>query len=858
MLALKNVLLQAKAQVIGHLARRFGQRSDSELEQALIRVGISLLIVAYLVLAPTGTGDERALREYGLWMMGVFLTFSLIVLTAIVMWSRISPWRRVAGAVGDITVTSVALATLGEFAAPWWWIYLWVTFGNGFRFGLPYLYVSAILSCLGFGIVALVNPFWANHVGLTLGLLLSLIILPGYAAVLLRRLNAETQRAEAASRAKGEFLANMSHEIRTPLNGIIGLSDLLSSCQLAPREREYADAIHSSGRSLLELIEGVLDLSKIESGKLTILQTPFDLHALLATVMQMFGPQAETKGLRLLSQISPETPYALVGDPGHLRQVLINLVGNAVKFTEAGSVSLRCHPLRDTSGRVLIRFQVVDTGIGIPLDAQSRIFDKFTQADQGPTRRYGGTGLGTTISKNLVELMGGRIGVDSTPGIGTNFWFDLEFAHQEGVDGAPNTVSLPGCRVLRLSPSGSHTSELSQCLQGWAIVSEVVNNLGEARRRLLSGNERNAPYEVLLVDRFPLDRETRGFLTDLEEHPQLSRLTLVVLPAEADLRDARSLLQGRVQVLSLPLDKAHLFNALHASQQRAQGGTVVSFADHLERRGGVPLTAGLRVLVAEDNATNRLVIEHLLERAGIRYTLVDDGQEAIEALDAEPFDLAILDMHMPVLGGIDAFKLYRFAHVGEARQVPFILLTANATVEARAEAEAAGVDYFLTKPISSAQLLRTIAEATRGSQAAAHGADGRADAGKEPAEVVLDATQLTDLFAYVSTADFGERLLTNFETDSRKLLAELRQAITRGDWCAVRDLAHALKGTAANLGLIALREAAARLQVSGDADLRASGEGRVRDLSVALETATRALRAEVGRQSVASDRIGGT
>ncbi|MBS1212553.1 MAG: histidine kinase, partial [Proteobacteria bacterium] len=663
---LRELVLHLKDLVLRHLLARLRDRSDSELEQAVIRVGFSVLLLAYLALAPIETVGTSTPRQHGLFLIGTFLVFSLSLVGAIATRPKPSAGRRLTGVVGDVAVVSIAMATIGEFAAPWWWIYLWVTFGNGFRFGLPYLYVSAVLSCLGFGIVTLVNPFWANHVGLTLGLLFSLIILPGYAAVLLRRLNAETQRAEAASRAKGEFLANMSHEIRTPLNGIIGLSDLLSSCHLGPREREYADAIHSSGRSLLELIEGVLDLSKIESGKLTILQAPFDLHALLGTVMQMFGPQAEAKGLRLLSQISPETPYALVGDPGHLRQILINLVGNAVKFTEAGSVSLRCHPLRDTSGRVLIRFQVVDTGIGIPLEAQSRIFDKFTQADQGPTRRYGGTGLGTTISKNLVELMGGRIGVDSTPGIGTNFWFDLEFARQEGVDGASNPVGLPGCRVLRLSPSGSHAGELAHCLQGWAIVSEVVNSLGEARRRLLSGNERNAPYEVLLVDRFPLDRETRDFLTDLEEHPQLSRLTLVVLPAEADLRDARSLLQGRVQVLSLPLDKAHIFNALHASQQRAQGGTVVSFADHLERRGGVPVTAGLRVLVAEDNATNRLVIEHLLERAGIRYTLVDDGQEAIEALDAEPFDLAILDMHMPVLGGIDAFKLYRFAHVGEA------------------------------------------------------------------------------------------------------------------------------------------------------------------------------------------------
>ena len=637
----------------------------------------------------------------------------------------------------------------------------------------------------------------------------------------------------------------MSHEIRTPLNGIIGLSELLSTCHLGPQEREYAGAIHSSGRTLLELIEGVLDISKIEAGKLTIQQVPFDLHALLGTVLQMFSPQAEAKGLRLLSQIAPETPYALVGDPGHLRQVLINLVGNAVKFTAAGSVDLRCHPIRTTSGRVLVRFQVLDTGIGIALDAQPHIFDKFTQADQGPTRRFGGTGLGTTIAKNLVELMGGRIGFDSTPGVGTNFWFDLELARQEVADAMREPQRLPGCRVLRLTARGSPAEEIESCLEGWGITADGVDSLAEAQR-LLGGRGQSAPYEVLLLDRFPLDQRTRGFLTACEQHPQLSRLTLIVLPTEADQLNARSLLPDRAHVLSRPLDKAYLFNALHASQQRAQGGTVVSFAEHLERRGAIPATAGLRVLVADDNATNRLVIKHLLERSGIRCKVVEDGQQALDALEEDSYDLAIVDMHMPVLSGIDAFKLYRFAHAGEPQQVPFIMLTANATMEAHAEAQAAGIGHFLTKPISSAQLLKTIAEATRPPQPTAGVAGSHRN---EDSECVLDGSQIADLFAYVSTPEFAEQLVGGFETDGRQLLLELGQATARGDWAAVRDRAHALRGSAANLGLVALREEAARVQRSGDADLRHAGKQRIQDLAAAFETATRVLRTEVARHT---------
>ncbi len=837
-----------EARLGGYLIARLGRRSDSELEQALIRVVFPLLFLVYLSFLPPPPPEARNLWDLGYWLAAGFLAFSLAIVAAITVWPQASTTRRLLGAIGDIGVLSVGLGTVGELAAPWWWVYLWVTFGNGFRYGERFLYASTVLSLLGFGTVVLINPFWVSHLGLTAGLLISLVVLPGYAAVLLRRLNAETERAEAANRAKSNFLANMSHEIRTPLNGIIGLSDLLSTSPFGPQEREYVDAIQSSGRSLLALVEGVLDISRIEAGKVSSQQVPFDLHALAGTIIQMFGAQADAKGLRLLIQIAPETPYALMGDPGHLRQILINLIGNAVKFTAAGSVELRCHPLRDNAGRVLIRFQVLDTGIGIPVEAQANVFDKFTQADESVTRRFGGSGLGTTIAKNLVDLMGGRIGFDSTPGVGTNFWFDLEFARQAGADAAAQPQGLAGCRVLRLSPPRSTAGEIAQCLQGWGIDNDAVDSPGEARRRLLTRRESVVPYEVLLLDRAPLDRETRDFLAACEDHPGLGRLTLIVVPAEADQLHARGMLPSHAHVLSEPLDKAHLFNALHASQHLPQGGIVVSFAEHLERRAA-PATAGLNVLVAEDNPTNRLVMEHLLERVGIGCRLVEDGEQALEALEVERFDLAILDMHMPHLSGIEAFELYRFAHAGESNQVPFILLTANATVEARSQAEAAGIKYFLTKPISSADLLKTIEEATRSRRS-----PPTASSPKHSNADQVDSEQLADLFAMLPDKDFSERLILGFEADGHQLLRRMSEAVDAQDWSALRDLGHALKGSAANLGLVSLREQAAWLQDSGDIDLRASAGRRVTDLGQSFETATGILRREVARHL--DDRTG--
>jgi two-component system sensor histidine kinase RpfC len=831
-----------KASLATRLVTRLRNRPDTEHEQALIRAAFPVMFLIYLGLSPPEGPDEQALWDLGVVLSWCFLAFSLGVVVAIAIRPGISVTRRLLGAVADLGMLSLGMSLIGDLAAPWWWVYLWITFGNGFRYGERYLYFSAALSLLGFGASAYVNPYWSSSQGLAVGLLGGLIVLPAYAATLLRRLNAETRRAEEASRAKSDFLARMSHEIRTPLNGIIGLSELLRSCTLGKEEREYSEAIHASGHGLLTLLEDVLDISKIEAGKLAIEHIEMDLHALVGSTVRMFSLQAEAKGLRLTHHISIETPYRVVGDPQHLRQVLINLIGNAVKFTERGSVEVRCHPVRFDGARVLVRFEILDTGIGIAPELHERIFDKFTQADESTTRRFGGTGLGTTIAKQLVELMGGRIGFESTLRTGSRFWFDIELV-QLGLEPEPAAVTtLKACRILRLCTAQGADSLASRHLKGWGLEYRDVTSTREAVAQLIGVADNGDGFDILMLDNMELTRSLEHFLAALDRDLGLYGLTVLLLPPEPIDTQMTTELPSRMHLLQPPVDKSLLFNALHASfagdddDQR-----VINFSERLERRRTPP--RGIRVLVAEDNATNRMVIGRILERAGISHRLVEDGQAVLDALEEESFDLAIVDIQMPVLSGIAAYKLYRFAHAGEPGQVPFIVLTANATVEARAEAEEAGIKHFLTKPVSSSRLIEGINRALGLARKASPSALPAEDPGMGPC-TEIDPAAFASLVSLSADDGFAERLVASFESDGRTLLAHIADALKDRDWTGMREQTHALKGSAANLGLIGLREQAARLEQADDLAVAAE---RLDSLAQTFERGLGALENEIQR-----------
>jgi two-component system sensor histidine kinase RpfC len=814
------------------------KRPDSEHEQAAIRIIIGFAIIAYLFLAPS---PNNGLQKYELKLLlpvAIFIPLALAIFIGILIKPASSVVRRSMGMVIDISYATYVLFAMGVIGSPMVVVYLWVAFGNGFRYGEKYLYATALLSVCGFSFVLYMGDYWSEHRTLGIGLLIGLIVLPLYVSTLIRRMNAALKRAEEASRAKSQFLANMSHEIRTPLNGVIGTSHLLMETPLNPEQMDHAQTIQASARTLLSLIENILDISKIEAGKLSLENTDLDLHALFHSIAAMLAPQARAKGLEFIVHIAPETPFLLRGDPLHLRQVLINLIGNAIKFTEQGSVEIRVNLLNEDATRAQMHFEVVDTGIGISPQAQTRIFESFTQADESTTRRYGGTGLGTTIARQLVELMGGKIGVRSTPGIGSTFWFELALEKQPLHEHTTAThQTLASNRVLLVTTDERHGALLLEYLKSWGVESAVAANAAKAFALLVNAAQRNRPYHTVLVDQPRLDVYPIQFATATRAESSLKQLSLVLLRSAQDNMDADQYLKaGYACVLQTPVDKRLLFNALHASGVRQEDGREITRLVDYHRSAEPARAPGLRILVAEDNATNQKVIRKILESVGHQPQLVDNGERALEALEHDTFDLAILDMQMPVMGGLEAIKVFRFAH--PQTTLPFLVLTANATTEARKECEEAGANAFLTKPIDPKALLAQISKLVpHPSVSTAPDSLHQTAAVASQPNQTLNAATLASLESLGKRTDFLTRLIHSFLEDTETLLGKMQQALLEQRYSEFKDLAHALKGSSSSVGAEALHQLSAGVGRLTHDELSLQATALMHDFINAYETA---------------------
>lgn len=832
------------------IARRLEARTDTEHKQALLRQVIVSLVIGIVAFLPA-FGAEGPGIIWSIFIMSIGLCMSSAVLLHVLVKPQFSRIRRTFTVGSDPIMMCFIMYVGGEGVAILYPLLLFVVFGNGFRYGVPWLLASGAFSTVGFGTLIVLSDYWQQVPALSWALFALNIILPIYASTLIKALTAAKAEAEAANQAKSRFLATISHELRTPLTAVIGLSGLIKNTHLDADQRGMVRSIGTSAKALLSLINNILDFSKYESGNIAMVSEPFDLYMLMAEIESMFSVQAKARNLDFCVHMSADVPPGLVGDRDHLRDILINLAGNAMKFTEKGHVAVLVNVV-ESKGAQRIHIAVRDTGIGIAPEQQARIFERFSQADETTNRKYGGTGLGLAIVRHLVAAMDGTLELDSVEGEGSTFHFTLPLNADDAQapEAEGQASAQAGRQVFVLSADESLRQSAATVLEARGETPVPVESPARFLKMISAGALPRRP--LVLFD----SRE--GSMQPGEFARQAQGLSERVRPVMAVARDREVTLTKEAQremetcfavEIPLPANDASIARALHFAGVMA-GGATTKESDGQEKVTLRPKS----VLLAEDNPVNQKVLTRILESAGHDVVAVSSGDEALDALEdgAEEgrFDIAFLDLNMPEMSGTEVAQMYRFANM-DRPHLPMIALTADATSEGRAAADGAGMDDYLTKPIEPEALLAAVEKYCKDDEDAEVSAGDETPLPDDPSVAahplrgealppIIDPMALANLQA-LGGEDFYDDLVAEFLADAVKIRKRLTIAVERADSQEVRDATHALRSAAAHFGAKRLHGLCMSVSKITEDEVRERGGGFLDELSTNLDLVAKEL-----------------